>query len=254
LGVAGNHWAAFREARGEYIAVLNHDDWLAPEFVATLVGELQQEPDAVLAFCDHWVIDAAGHRQVEETDRNSQAWGRAALRAGLHRSLGALLAAQTIPMAMGTVFRRAALPAALPAHAGPAYDLWLTYLLARTGGGACYVPQRLSAWRSHAGNLTSGAGLPWLQGSAECWQAVASDGAFAEQRAFALRKAARGLAACAVRSWRDGRRASCMRFALRSLNAHVSLRGLGLLLVLPWLPIRLVTSVAALRASSQARA
>jgi glycosyltransferase involved in cell wall biosynthesis len=239
LGVADNHWAAFREARGDYVAVLNHDDWLAPDFVATLVDSLQREPDAVLAFCDHWIIDASGCRKVAETDRNSLAWGRAQLRAGLHRPFGDLLTAQTIPMAMGTVFRRAALPDALPAEAGPAYDLWLTYLLARDGGGACYVPQRLSAWRSHPGNLTSGAGLPWLQGSAYCWQAMADDAALAGLRALTMRKAAQAHASCAARSWRDGRRLRCMRFALLSLRASVSLRGLGLLLVLPWLPVGL---------------
>ena len=251
LGVAANHWAAFRQARGEYIAVLNHDDWLAPEFVATLLGELQREPRAVLAFCDHWVIDVAGQRLPEESDRNSRAWGRAVLQPGLHRPLGALLAAQTIPMAMGAVFRRAALPALLPAEAGPAYDLWLTYLLARTGGGACYVPQRLSAWRSHASNLTSAAGLPWLLGSATCWQAVACDPAFAAQRPLALHKSARAYAACATRSWRDGHRRQCMRFAWHSLRARVSLRGLGLLLVLPWLPAGLARAWAAQRKQRQ---
>jgi hypothetical protein len=151
-------------------------------------------------------------------------------------------------MAMGAMFRRAALPAVLPEDAGPAYDLWLTYLLARTGGGACYVPQRLSAWRSHPANLTSGSGLPWLQGSAACWQAVAADDAFAAQRPVALQKAARSYAACAVRSWRDGRRARCMRFAWQSLRARVSVRGLGLLLVLPWLPAWVVSALAARRA------
>ena len=247
LGVAANHWTAFHRARGDFIAVLNHDDWLAPEFVATLAGELQREPEAVLAFCDHWVIDNAGRRQVEESDRNSRAWGRAALRPGLHRPLGKLLAEQTIPMAMGAVFRRDALPAVLPADAGPAYDLWLAYLLARPGGGACYVPQRLSAWRSHASNLTSGAGLPWLLGSATCWQAVAGDPAFAAERPLALHKSAGAYAACATRSWRDGHRGQGVRFAWQSLQARLSLRGLGLLLVLPWLPTGVARAWAAQR-------
>lgn len=252
LGVARNHWALFARARGEYIVVLNHDDWLAPDFVATMVDALQRQPRAVLAFCDHWVIDAAGRRQQAETDHNSVVWGRAGLASGLHQPLMGLLAAQTIPMAMGTLFRRSALPTQLPAHAGPAYDLWLTYLLARGGRGACYEPRRLSAWRSHAGNLTSGAGLPWLQGAAECWQAIAADREFADIRAAALDKAAASHCACAVRSWRDGHRIACMRFALHSLRAGFSARGLVALLMLPLLPRAALQWRQAMRSTARA--
>jgi len=248
LGVAGNHWAAFERARGQYIVVLNHDDWLAPAFVATLVTALQRHPQAVLAFCDHWVIDHGGHRQADATERTAAAWGRAGLAAGMHCPFGGLLVAQTIPMAMGTMFRRSALPAQLPVHAGPAYDLWLTYLLARTDGGAFYVPERLSAWRDHAANQTSAAALPWLQGAADCWQAVANDPALAGIRTAALGKAASGYGACAVRSWRNGKPLACARFALRSVRARVTLRGLGLLL-LPLLPVRLGASVLSRRAA-----
>ena len=236
LGVARNHWALFTRARGEFIVVLNHDDWLAPDFVPTLLDALTRQPEAVLAFCDHWIIDTAGRRQSTETDANSRAWGRATLAPGLHRPFEQLLAAQTIPMAMGTMFRRAALPELLPAHAGPAYDLWLTYLLARDGRGAFYVPRRLSAWRSHPDNLTTGAGLPWLQGAAECWWAVARDPVFRDIRPTALAKAADAYSACAVRAWRDGRRTACIGFALHSLRARFSRRGLAALLMLPWLP------------------
>lgn len=238
LGVATNHWTAFKRARGEYVVVLNHDDWLAPEFVATMVTALQQQPEAGLAFGDHWVVDGFGHRQLEETVRNSALWGRTALAAGVHIPFDHLLAAQTIPMAMGAMFRRSALPATLPAHAGPAYDLWLTYLLARTGCGAFYVPERLSAWRSHAGNQTSLASLSWLQGSADCWQAVAGDSRLKCIRSVARGKASRAYGTCAVRSWRDRKPMACARFALRSVRARVTLRGLGLLL-LALLPPRL---------------
>jgi glycosyltransferase involved in cell wall biosynthesis len=55
LGVARNHWASFSESRGEFIVVLNHDDWLAPTFFERMMGAVQAEPLAVLAFCDHWL-------------------------------------------------------------------------------------------------------------------------------------------------------------------------------------------------------
>ena len=238
LGVARNHWLAFAEAQGEYLAVLNHDDWLAPDFVEQLAQALQRQPEAVLAFCDHWIIDVRGRRCDADTDRNSAAWGRAQLAPGMHRPFPALVAAQTIPMAMGALFRRSALPAALPDDAGPAYDLWLAYLLCREGGGAWYVHKRLSAWRTHAENLTSGGGLAWLKGSASCWQAMSRDPLFAPLHPLARRKAALGFYGCAMRAWRDGRRASCAGFALRSLRARLTLRGLCACL-LPVLPLRL---------------
>ena len=238
LGVARNHWVSFREAKGEYLAVLNHDDWLAPTFVEQLAQMLQRQPGAVLAFCDHWIIDVRGRRHDADTDHNSVVWGRSKLAPGMHRPFPALVAQQTIPMAMGAMFRRSALPATLPDEAGPAYDLWLAYLLCRDGGGAWYVRKRLSAWRTHADNLTSGGGLAWLLGSAVCWQAMSRDPLFASLHHFTRRKAALGFYSCAVRCWRDGQRLACASFALRSLRARLTLRGLCACL-LPVLPLRL---------------
>lgn len=237
LGVAANHGWAFARARGELIAVLNHDDWLAPQFVEQLAGALKHEPGAVLAFCDHWVIDGAGRRLDQETTRSSTAWGRAGLAGGLHRPFADLVVRQTLPIAMGTVFRRAALPE-LPALAGPAYDLWLSYLLCRGGAGAVYVAQRLSAWRTHADNLTSQAGLPWLLGSASCWDTMARDPLFAEQSRSVRAKAAQAWVGCAQRAWAAGRRADALRYGACSLVNRASLRGL-LACLLPLLPPRL---------------
>lgn len=238
LGVARNHWRLFGEARGEFIAVLNHDDWLAPGFLERLAPVLQRQPQATLAFCDHWVIDPWGRRRDAESERNSAAWGRAQLPEGMHRPFTHLVAQQTIPMAMGALFRRSALPLSLPPDAGPAYDLWLAYLLCRGGGGAWYVRERLSAWRTHEANLSSAGGLAWLQGSAACWHQMAGDAGFAGIRPAARSKAAAAYYSCATRAWAAGRRGDCLRFAWRSLSALLTLKGLVACL-LPLLPRRL---------------
>lgn len=241
LGVARNHWAAFGAARGEYLVVLNHDDWLAPDFVAALAMVLREQPDVVLAFCDHWVIDWRGRRLDAESTRASAAWGRTRLAPGLHRPFAALVGAQTIPIAMGAMFRRAALPVHLPDDAGPAYDLWLAYLLCRGGGGAWYVAERLSAWRTHPENLTSQGGLAWLRGAATCWDAMRRDPQFGPVRRAARRNAALGFYGCAVRAWAAGRRGECLQFAWRSLGARPTAKGLAACL-LPLLPARLAPS------------
>jgi Glycosyl transferase family 2 len=226
LGVARNHWACLRQARGDFVVVLNHDDWLAPGFVHTLLQGLMANPSAVLAFCDHWIINAQNQRQAAATERACADWGRSQLAAGLHLPFASLVVAQTIPMAMGTLFRRAALHGELPVDAGPAYDLWLTYLLCRPGAGAVYVPERLSAWRAHDGNLTSVAGLDWRVGAAKCWQAMLADPVFDVERRAVRQRAASAWVSCATLAWQRGRRAECARFARKSLRTRFTMKGL----------------------------
>lgn len=236
LGTALNHWQCIRQARGRFIAILNHDDALATEFVTRTLAALQRHPGAALAFCDHRVIDADGRFLAAQTDLVSARWGRHVLPPGLHRPFTPLVVAQTIPMAMGSLFRRSALPDELPSRAGPAYDLWLCYLLARTGAGAVYLSQRLSDWRDHEGSLSHAGGLDWLCGAARCWDVMAGDPAFVAQRRQVRRQAAAAWVACARAAWRQGQRAECGRYALRSLRACVTARGvaaLGLRLLPP---------------------
>jgi hypothetical protein len=234
LGVCANHWAAFGRARGEFIAVLNHDDRLEPDFTPRLAGLLMAHPRAVVAFCDHWVIDASGQRLREASDVNTRQWSRDRLAAGLQSDAEQLVLQQSLPLAMGTLFRRNALPASPPFEAGPAYDLLLAYLLVRSGE-VWYEPTRLSAWRSHDANLTSGAGSNWLDGSACCWEAMASDPAFARVQAQARHRAASARQACAMRAWADGTSQLARRQALRSLRWRVGWRATATWLVC-WLP------------------
>lgn len=226
LGVAGNHWACFREAKGQYIAVLNHDDLISSTFVERLVAPLIENPELALAFCDHWVIDEDGRRLIGETERVSDAWGRSKLAEGVYRPFFDLFVSQTIPMAMGTVFRRGLLPETLPEQAGPAYDLWLTYLLCRRGYGAYYVSDRLSSWRAHGENLTSQGGTEWSVGSAGCWDAASRDPALSSFHRVIRRKAALAYSAGAINSWRAGRRADCFGYGFRSLHAVPTWKGL----------------------------
>ena len=236
LGVAMNHWKAFERAKGEFIAILNHDDCYLPSFVETLVSGLQEEADAVLAFCDHFVVDSRGNLNVPESDEISRIYGRNSLTQGLHHPFYGLVVAQTIPMAMGCIFRKDALPPTLPIDAGPSYDLWLTYLLARGGGAAFYVPNRLSAWRSYEGNLTSVGGMDWIEGSAKCWKEIARDPAFVGVKGVAKQKAAARYLSCAIKSWRQGRGRMCAMQASQSLLLAFSIKGVVALLILPFTP------------------
>lgn len=236
LGVARNHWEAINRSHGDFVAILNHDDWYMPEFVDTLIKEMREEPSASLAFCDHFVIDSKENVDILKSDSISRSYGRATLPQGLHQPFYELVTAQTIPMAMGCIFRKNALPSTLPHYAGPSYDFWLTYLLARGGAGACYVPHRLSAWRCHEGNLTSVGGVDWIEGSAKCWEAIACDAAFVREKQLAKLNASCRYTTCALKSWREGRNKDCAYFAFKSLLFGFNLKGLIALLILPVVP------------------
>lgn len=194
LGPAGNHWAGFADARGRYLAVLNHDDLWRPGFLEATTAVLDRERDAVLAFCDHDVIDSDGQILVDESDRIARLWGRDRLAPGRHCPFAGLIVAQTVPLAIGGLFRREALDLARIPDVGPAYDLWVAYELSRGGGAAWYVPDRLTAWRVHPTQLTGRGGIDWASGSVVCWRAMEGDHLFRTHRAAVRGKLSR--AAC----------------------------------------------------------
>jgi glycosyltransferase involved in cell wall biosynthesis len=235
LGVARNHWICLREAAGKYVTILNHDDWFAPDFIERLAGRLDEHPDCALAFSDFYMVDAEGDTMLEESQRSSEKWGRGRLPEGVHRPFYGLVAANAVPIAMATVFRRELLPDDLPDYAGPAYDLWLAYCLCRDGLGAYYVRDRLSNWRSHPDSLTCAMGDELALGCAYCWRAMLRDRRMAAIRDIAKRKAAFALRSCALSSWRAGRRGDCLRLGLESIRLKPSAKGL-LACVLPFFP------------------
>ena len=228
LGVAENHWKCLREATGEFVVILNQDDTLQPTFVERLLAPLRADAALALAFCDHWIIDTGGKQRVFETEATSQRYGRTGLTAGAHRPFLHLLTRQTIPMAMGAMLRRALLPDSFPPDAGPAYDLWLTYLLCRTRLGAWYVPERLSSWRAHSANLTSVSDIGLLSGAARCWAAVACDPNTQAIRRSAIKRESQAYCACSRWYSQHHRREQSRNYAWRSLAARANWRALGL--------------------------
>jgi hypothetical protein len=138
------------------------------------------------------VIDPDGRVLVDETDRTTRMLGRDRLAPGRHRPFTDLIVAQTVPLAMGGVFRRDALDLARLPDVGPAYDLWVAYELSRGGAAAWYVPDRLTAWRVHPTQLTSRGGLDWAAGSVACWRAMDGDCLFRPHRATVREKFSRG--------------------------------------------------------------
>ena len=181
LGIAMNNWAAFAEARGEYIASLHDDDLWEPGFLEKAVAVLDADPAITVAFCDHHVIDATGQRMPEATDATSRAYGRDRLPAGRHQPFYHLVVAQTIPMVMGAVFRKAILhPVNYSRRTGGAYDYWLSYLAARHGAAAYFLAERLTSYRVHGGSDTSTGGLKTNRAANYVRARILDDPAYAE--------------------------------------------------------------------------
>ena len=225
LGIDRNHWRGIGAARGSLIAVLNHDDEYLPQFLERLALPLAADPSLSAAFCDHWVMDSDGNNQPEITEAHTVGYGRSTLPAGVHRPWRNLLVAQTVPIAMGAVLRKSELGDMAARPVGPAYDLWLGYLLCRHSAGIYYVPERLSRWRAFANNATTRGDASWPAGAAETWQAIASDDTFRPWRDFAQRKTATAYYHAARSAWRAGHHRQTLAYGWNSLRARPSLRG-----------------------------
>ncbi len=235
LGPAGNHWAAFKDARGRYIGILNDDDLWRPDWLAAAVPVLDRTPEAALVFCDHDIIDPAGHTLSAEADHLTERWGRDELSPGLHRPFADLVARQTIPVAMGCVFRRDAIDLAALPDVGPAYDLWLAFALGRTGLGAYYVKERMTAWRVHQGQITGTRDHNATRGTFACWRAMAADPIFRPVRRTVGRRLADAACAMSATELAAGNHVaarSAARVAIHARPTHWRawpLLGLGLL-------------------------
>ena len=162
-------------ARGTYVAVVHDDDRWSPDFLSALVPPLEAHPDAVVAFADHYIVDADGEVSPERTERAAAISGRVALAAGLHRPFFDLLPQHTISF-LACVFRREALPpAALPNEVGASYDIWNSYVLASTGGAAYYEPRRVLYFREHSESLTESGDLAGCLGAIGCRSRMLQD-------------------------------------------------------------------------------
>jgi glycosyltransferase involved in cell wall biosynthesis len=152
LGVAASLRLAIERSRGRYVAILNDDDLWEPEFLSRLLRPLEDDRRRVLAFCDHWIMNEDGALDVDASDQNTGRYGRSTLPEGdVADAEGFVLVQNGVPLAMGSLFRRAALDSAMlvPKVAG-AYDFWISCLLAASAPRFYYVPARLTRYRVHS--------------------------------------------------------------------------------------------------------
>jgi glycosyltransferase involved in cell wall biosynthesis len=151
LGAALSVASALRAARGRYITILNDDDTWEPDFLRALVRPLEEDTRRVAAFSDIWTVEEDGTVAAEESEVISRRFRRADRPQGEVEDPGrAAILDKSVPLAMGTVFRRDALdPGQIAPEVGGAYDYWIACALAATGRPLYYVPRRLTRYRVH---------------------------------------------------------------------------------------------------------
>jgi len=65
LGISANTNQTLKMARGEFIALLDHDDTLATDALAEMVCRLQVQPDLDMLYSDHDLLSADGSQRSE---------------------------------------------------------------------------------------------------------------------------------------------------------------------------------------------
>lgn len=154
LGPALNHAKGIQLARGDFIALVNHDDVLAPDALQRFVDALRADPSAVAAFSRPRVIDADGIEQPERTAQAWKIWDLEGIPEGRIPNWYAIGRRVGFPLNPTALFRADALKSVpLPAEVGGSYDFWLSYRVARLGA-VLHSPDAVGYWREHPANLT----------------------------------------------------------------------------------------------------
>ena len=150
-GVSAARNRAVAETRAPYIALLDGDDMLRPEYLATTVAVLDGDPQARLVTCNAWIFGAV----PRERDCFE---GRQGSGDGFHGSLADVLD-RSFGVYIGSTFRRADFARIGGFDTAMAqsedFDLWVQLML--LGGHARYIEQVLGDYRVRPGSASASA-------------------------------------------------------------------------------------------------
>lgn len=151
LGVAFNIKNAISICNGEYISILNDDDYRDPMFLDKLVTILSQHNHIDIIFSEHWIVDENGKIIEDLTETICKKHGRENLKNGIVNDLRKLVIVYNgLPIAMSSIIRKSCIDLSkLNFDIGGSYDLWISYILAKENVNAWYVSERLSYYRIH---------------------------------------------------------------------------------------------------------
>jgi hypothetical protein len=161
------------------IAFLNDDDRWTSDFLAKCAAPFLEDPEVVLTFSDHWLVNSNGTRLVDASDANTREYGREGLAAGPVDDPVRLMVRLSIPLAMAAVFRKSRVDWGMYSkNVEGAYDSYIAYSLLRGHGKVIYVPERLTEYRVHGGGASAKFLLHTTEGLAYVHGLILQDPAF----------------------------------------------------------------------------
>lgn len=147
-------------ASGELIWIAESDDVADQQFLETLVNELINHPEAVLAYCQSYKIDETGKvtgSMLEWTDDlDAERWKIRFQNNGINEIKHYLIGKSTIPNASAVVFRKNCYPVEMDATQFKQSGDTLIYAGILIRGDLIFLPDHLNYHRHHFGTVRSG--------------------------------------------------------------------------------------------------
>jgi glycosyltransferase involved in cell wall biosynthesis len=229
LGVAMSVANAVRQARGEFLAILNDDDLWEADLLAELAAPLACDPNCVLATSDHWIMDRNGRIDAALSESWTLSFGRAGLARGVVKDGAGFVVDQCgAAINVASVFRKDAVDWSLvvPQVAG-AYDYWIACLLAAARKPIYYVPKRLGRWRVHGAMETGRRSHDRNENMVYIYSTLLERGWFPELKAVLRAKLAEALYVVGHDKLQFGRASEARSYWWRSFLLHRRLRPLA---------------------------
>lgn len=149
LGVTGNYKRAFAACRGEYVAILEGDDfWITPRKLEILYTFLQRHPEC--PFCFHRVIWLEEGSEKTVIDPKLPAGAQSGL-----LTAGQLARDNFIRNASACMYRHKAVAGLEQGFWDMGLCHWLLNIVLAQQGPIGYVPEILSLYRAHPGGVWS---------------------------------------------------------------------------------------------------
>lgn len=151
LGVFENLKNAISISHGDYISILNDDDYRDSMFLEKLVKILESNNTIDIIFSEHWLVDKKGKILESLTEETCSKHGRKNLNDGIVEDVKNLVIEYNgIPLAMSSIVKKKSLELnKINIEVSGSYDLWISYLLANQNAIAWFVSERLSYYRVH---------------------------------------------------------------------------------------------------------